>query len=63
MRSVPKKQKLPRRLADILIRAKNMDVSHLWLCQCIAFELKKENPKMSTYAFSKKCGYKFDITK
>lgn len=58
----PQTQKLPTRLANILVRAKNTQVAHLWLCQVIASELKKDYPKMNTYIFSKKCGYNYDIT-
>lgn len=54
---------LPIRIAKILKKKKESDVSDLYLCQVIFYELKKTFPLLNGYYFSKHCGYDFDITK
>lgn len=49
-------------IAEQLIKAKEGEPSHLWLCQIIAFELKKYGALKDAKKFSRKCGYNFNIT-
>jgi len=57
------------RIAETLGKAKDTmergfhgeGVSHLWLCQSIAYELRHAKPNLNGYIFGKKCGYNFNL--
>ena len=64
-----KRRNFTNEIADVLGKVKTGEACHLWACQRIASILKEAGAsgasipvKLDPRAFSKACGYKYNIT-